>query len=304
MQAIVRHIYIFGGGFSIRTEVRHTVKIRKRFVDTLQFIGILLGLLLAVVLIFPANQDPIGSAILGLGLTILFQLFDLQLRQNASEERILAANALSQLLYKDEWLFKIIRDVVGDYTSVKNGWFELYSRRAEDALLECRNILRSMAEGHLDAPLNSPYEFGIPGVESASKLVKAVDVGDAAQWEDAVGEKYVIANSDAIKRGVKITRVFIQSRETIRDMVRILERQKSLGVQVYAALLEDLPRELNEDYIIIDDRVCVRFELAGDRQAREEKISINEVEVARMNRKFEKLLMHSRKLEELTATLN
>ena len=276
---------------------------REKLFDTLQFVGVFLGTLLSIILIFPAHQDPIASTILGLGITIIFQLFDLQKRQSASEERILQANALSQELYQNEILFKHIQDIVKDYCSVDFIGFELFKRRADNAVVECRNILHSLAEGNMIVHLNSPFSFGIKGLETATNLVKAIDAGDAAQWRDTVGEKYVNANMDAVKKGVKIIRVFIQPTNTLRNMVDILKKQQDAGIEVYIAAPESLPREFNQDFLIIDGRVCIHFELAGDKQAREERISINEVEIDRMDKKFEQILIYSRKLDEVIGDL-
>jgi hypothetical protein len=76
------------------------MKYHKKLFDTLQFIGLLLGVLSIINHPhFSAKQDLIGSIILGLGVTISFQIFDLQQRQSGSEETILRSNALILDIY-------------------------------------------------------------------------------------------------------------------------------------------------------------------------------------------------------------
>jgi len=272
------------------------MKSQERIFDTLQLIGLFLGVLLSVVLIF-VTDNPIGSAILGLGVAILFQLYDMQRRQSASEEKILQATALSRKLYQDDWLYKHIQQIVDNYLLVKDGWFDLFKNRANDAVIECRNTLTSMAEGYMLAESRGRFAFGAEGFTRAEKIVKAVTAGEVGYWKSTYGEKYFQVNVAAMKHGVRIIRVFIQPQKILDEIVDILKNQRDAGVEVYTALPEELPRELNEDYLIMDDRVCVRMELAGDRHAREERISIDEVEVERMVKRFDMLLRHARKLD-------
>jgi hypothetical protein len=84
-------------------------------------------------------------------------------------------------------------------------------------------------------------------------------------------------------------------------MVDILERQQSLGIEVYIAPAEDLPRELNrelnKDYLILDDRLlfCNETEQVGQQQ----RISIDKAEVEHMVRWFGILLRHAKKLDDV-----
>ena len=54
---------------------------------------------------------------------------------------------------------------------------------------------------------------------------------------------------------------------------------------------------LNDGYLIIDDRIFAHLELTGHGQAREERISVESVEVERIIRKFDALIRYSRSFE-------
>jgi len=237
------------------------MKPQRKLFDTLQFAGVCSGVLLSVILIFPVKQDPLGSAILGLGVALLFQLFDLQLRQNESERHILEAGALSQALYRNDWLFKHIRQIVEDYQLVQEGGFELFKHRAADAVIECRNTLHSMAEGHLIADLGSSFTYGVQAVVGAKISVKAAAAANPAYWRTTHAEKYLQANLEAVRRGVEFKRVFIQTPDTLREIVDLLEEQSSMGIDVYIAFTNDIPKALREDYLIVDDHIFTRLEL-------------------------------------------
>lgn len=275
---------------------------QSKILDTFQIVGFIISVAISIGLI-AIKQDTIASVTLGLILATLTQLFDLQMRHNASEERLIQANILSQALYRDEWLLRYVRQIVDDYVAVKSGWFELFKRRADDAIIECRNVLHSMVEGYMIVDLHSPFTFGAEALESAEKSLKAAAAADVTYWRSTHAEKYLQANADAVQRGVTFTRVFIQTPDTLRGIVDILERQQSIGIEVYIAFPDDLPRDLNEDYLIMDDRVFVRLELTGDGRAKEERISVDPIEVERMVKRFDRLLRYAGKLDDVINSL-
>lgn len=161
------------------------------------------------------------------------------------------ASALDQALYRDEWLLRHIRQIVDTYVVVKDGWFEVFKRRADDAITECRNVLHSMAEGYMIAELGSrfSFEFGTVGLR-AEKCLKAAAAEEVSYWRSPHAEKYLQANAEAVQRGVEFIRVFIQTPDTLRGIIDILERQRDMGIDVYVVFPDELSKDLNEDYLI------------------------------------------------------
>ena len=119
---------------------------RSKLVDTFQIVGFAISTTVAILLVV-AQVDPMQSTLMGLMLAVFTQLFDLQLRYSKSEERILQANTLSQSLYHDTELLNKVRQIVDDYYSIMDGWFDLYKTRAEHAMSDCHRVLRSMSGG-------------------------------------------------------------------------------------------------------------------------------------------------------------
>lgn len=97
---------------------------------------------------------------MGIGLVILTQLFDLQIRLGSSEERLLQANTLNGVLLRDEWLPKNIRQIGNDYETIKDRQFEWFNLGAQDAITECQNVIRSIAEGFMLSAPKEPQDFG------------------------------------------------------------------------------------------------------------------------------------------------
>lgn len=154
-----------------------------------------------------------------------------------------------------------------------------------------------MSEGYAFAKPRSPNDFGIEGFHQAQICVKGVDAGDISYWNTAYGEKYFEANVAAHERGVIISRVFLQPKDRLYTSIEVFKRQQDAGIQVYIAFAEEVPREFNRDYMIVDDRVIVDVELAGDRQGVLRRISIVPEEVEQRKRQFDLLLKYAQSLD-------
>jgi hypothetical protein len=271
---------------------------KPELVDRFQIAGFVISTVIALSLIV-AGQDTATSVILGLVLAVLTQLFDLQMRQTSAQETLLRAQKLSTQLVQDEWLFKHVQKIINDYFQVRDSWFELYRKRAQDAVIECRNVLHSLAEGNMTALPKSPYTLGTNAIEKyARQSLKAVAVADINYWRSPYSEKYWQANIRALQRGVKVQRIFIDQAETLRSAGDIFERQKQIGVELYLATTEQVPAELIQDLLIIDDRVYSIAELTNDGRVREESVVIDPVEVEHILSRFNQLLRYARPIEE------
>jgi hypothetical protein len=271
------------------------MKDKTQIVDTFQVIGFVISIAISLSLIV-IGQDTIPSVTLGLVVATFTQIFDLQLRYNTSEERLLKAGLLNELLYKDEWLLRQVQQIVTSYLRTKEEGFELFKIRANDAIIECHSVLHGMANGYLVALPRSPYSYGAKGLNSAKKSAKAVAIADFSYWRSTYAQPYLQANKNAIERGVKITRVFIADKKTLEDISDIAQVQKDMGIEVYAATLGEIPSRFVEDTLIIDERVFARGELTSDGKIREQRLTIDPVEVQQAVIRFGELVRQAEKL--------
>lgn len=268
-------------------------------IDTIQLGGFLISAFVGLALVF-TGHDAISSSLLGFVLAILTQLFDLQKRQSDIEERILRSNALSKTLYKDNWLLSRVEDMVKDYELVKEKWFEGFKLRAVSAINDCHEIIHGLAENYMIVGDKSPFSFGVLGIQYAEKSIKAVTLSDNRFWDGVYGENYLNSNVNTIERGVKITRVFMNSAETLRNMEISIRKQHEMGIDVYILATEDVPKQLHDDIVIMDERYLNKTEFTGSGKVKEWRISIDAIEVEQASRKFDAVLRAARKPSWLT----
>jgi hypothetical protein len=229
----------------------------------------------------------------------------MQKRQSDSEERLLRATALSQTLCRDDWLLDHVQKIVSEYQAVKRGSFWWFKLRADETVVQCRNVLHSLGEGYMMADPRSALNFGMEVSQRAEKAMKATDLGRTAfaWWRGTGGQAFVQANGEAVQRKVRVTRVFIQPIGALRGGIDVLEKQASLGIEVYVAQPEELSRELCEDYMIVDDQVVSRTTFSDSGEPHEERISTDQVEVQRMAKNFDLLLRQAKKLDDVVRDL-
>jgi hypothetical protein len=276
---------------------------RSKVVDTFQIIGFSISTGVAILLVI-AQVDPMQSTLLGLMLAIFTQLFDLQLRQSKSEERILRANTLNQALYRDPELLNKVRQIVDDYYSVMNGWFDLFRTRATHAISECHRVLRSMSSGTMEPPSGSQFTLSVSALGDAKSSIKQVtDFISIKGAPEGVRTWYTRSWSEAADRGVQMAMVLIISREHFNEMLAAAQTI-NMPVGSYIAISDELPPELDENYLIVDDRVVSYSERRADGTVGERLISMVPIDVERMVNRFDQILRYARKAEDILPSRN
>ena len=276
---------------------------RKKLFDTFQIAGFIISTVVAIALLI-AQVDPVQCTVIGLLMAVFTQLFDLQLRLSNSEERLLQANDLNKLLYYDPELRNQIQQIVEDYYSIINGWLELYKTRAQHLVTECHRVLRSMAMGTMEPPAGSSFTLQVNGLKLAQKSIKQVT--DYAAIKGAVqGIRgwYTKAWEDAAGRGVQMSMILILSREDFKDMLTQVHTV-STPVGTYIAVSDELPQELDENYLLVDDKVLSFSERRADGTVGERMISIVPLDVEKMVKRFDQTIRYARKAEEVLAEVN
>ncbi len=270
-----------------------------RNLDQLQLIGfgssvVIFGVLLLL------KQDTISSFSLSLLLAIFIQLFDLQMRQKTSDERILTANSLNYVLYQDERLYNLIQEIVNDYASIQDIPFDLFKSQATKAITNCRETLHRMARQRvLTAEFGGQYpQGGMLALREAKTSIKIIANEYARYWRNGYPEQFMQLHIEALARGVKITRIFIQSREVLSDLVVEMEKQRHQGIEVRVGFLEDgIPAKLITDGVIFDDYGTTILKLAAGGIPGTEDISIAPATVQERVRDFKTLVDMTKPLD-------
>jgi hypothetical protein len=276
---------------------------RTRLIDTFQIIGFAASTALAILLVL-LHVDPMQSTMTGLILAIFVQLFDLQLRSSKAEERLLQANALNQGLYRDPGLLGKVRQMVDDYYTVTSGWFDLYKARGEHAVSECHRVLRSMASGTMEPPPGSQFNLSANALRIAQKSIKQVTDFNAIRGApEGVRTWYSRSWAEAAQRGVQMTMVLVLSRQDLSAMLANASTVE-MPVGTHIAISEELPPDLDENYLIVDDRVVSISERRADATVVERTISIVPIEVERMAKRFDQALRYARPAEDVLRDMN
>jgi hypothetical protein len=269
--------------------------------DALQAAGFTLSVLVPTVLIV-AGRETIQSVSLGFILATLTQLFDLQVRHAATEERLLQASALSRALYSDEWLLERMRDIVEDYATARERWSEPFVARTRDVVSECRTALHEMAEGKLSNSHHTPYALSAEAFQYARKSLKTVVSADITNWRNnARYQRYLQSFRSAAARNVEVVRIFVQPPDRLITIMGILEDHRAAGVRVYALHSGDVSSEYHQEYVIMDDQVVSLLESGADGQVVRATVFVDEVECDHALNKFGVALRHATKLEDYPA---
>lgn len=264
--------------------------------DKIQLVGFLLSAFVAFFLLF-SGQDSLTSVTLGFVLAVFTQLFDIQKRLSDTEERLLRANNLSKELYRDEWLYGYIEKIVTDYQRAKPIWYEVFRQRADNAIIECHDIIHGLAEGNMTIGGRSSYGFGVSGIKHAKESLKAVSLSDNQFWSSVWGENYLRSNTEAINRGVKITRIFMHTREVLNDLTEVIKKHQEAGIDVYIVPIEMAHKHLHEDFVIMDNKLVNKTEYSGTGNIRQWQQTIDPAKVEQFISKFDAIQRMSRKPE-------
>ena len=266
--------------------------------DQIIVIGILLSVSFSVTLVFMGLDTGQGLIIALVGI-VLTLLIDTITRLHTVERDILRIFSFAKNLRQDKWLLDTVEQIIDDYEKAIRIDLHPFPIRAKGALEDCRDDLHHLADGYMWVKPLGRYTFGQIGISYAKDNVLAVSYANRLQfWRGTWGEKYFRANKEIIDRGVKVTRIFIATKDQLLSRIDLMQRHAEARIQVYVAILEEVPIELQEDYLVQDEEVLVKVELNQEGMARDELISIQPTAVRNALARFEELRRMSRTLDE------
>ena len=268
-----------------------TMKAKFHFLDPIITIGIIVSIAMAIILVL-VGQDSVISILIGLVITTITLIIDVIARLKESEKNILQSSVLGISLANDPGLLFSLQQIVKDYLAVKNHRYKVFSLGATHALEECHNVMHGLVEGHMTVSPLSYFSFGRSGIDQTIDTMKTVQYANPSYWRTKYGEKYFQSNLEAIKRGVKITRIWLQNQGSLDNYRDVIEAQEAAGIRVLVALLDEVPLELHGDYLIADDEMLVKLDLSLDGNSKAESIYIDPIEVQRAINSFDLLLRY------------
>lgn len=280
-----------------------------RDLDGFQLVGFVLSALISLGLLL-AKLDAFGSIILGLVLAVGVQLLDMQMRQSTAEERVLRASGVSPALCRDDELFKGVQQIVDDCVAIEDGQFEFFTKQARSAVERCRTALDRLADGWLEAPLNSQSSYSRHVFKEAKRgsRIKATVAGNVGWQNTADGQTYVQLNTDAAGRQVDISRTFICSKAELSQVKGVLQQELRAHIKLFWVDPDSLHPDLRKDYLIENDQLVIEVKFGPDGQGQSERIYIDHGRSGAVVQQFvadyDQLALHHKKIgEELIAEL-
>ena len=193
-----------------------------------------------------------------------------------------------QSLTKSRRSVEVITDI-----EIKN-IFTDFLRKETD---EYRASISSIANSQIVIRRENAMYFGESAFKAAKVSVNTTSyVSPHSWWLTSEGKAYFFKNEDAIKRGVKVKRIFIyMDNAEHKRLEPVIIQQKKAGVIVYSALVSSLPKGWTRDIIIVDGKLV--GELALDMDTRDfNKVDVHAgvEDVKRVNENWEDLLRLSK----------
>jgi hypothetical protein len=225
------------------------------FGDPVVIIGTAVSVILGV--LFYVRSD-VGTA-LGvfaglLGITITLQVQALAVGQQRAD----AASKTVRTVEKIEsisWLPEYVEQLVMLIGHVEENLPETATRLSRQTVDECVSRLTDLQRGHFRPTYGDQRLFLTLTAEVANTmLATSAQEVDLGWWTSPRSDKYWQLQIEALKRGVKITRVFIYH-DWNKPLADLAKMQADAGVTVYRVKRENIPPGLVAD-MVIWDRIC------------------------------------------------
>ncbi|CAN2049704.1 hypothetical protein GMMP13_840010 [Candidatus Magnetomoraceae bacterium gMMP-13] len=252
---------------------------RKNLIDPFTITGVSFSIIISFI-IYINGLDTTASTLIGLlGITIT-----LQIDQIARFERTQTANAqYGELLEKMEkiiWLYPLIQEIVHyTYKTFQETEDDYFLNSAKMNMERCRNHLQNLSHGYLTVFFDEqePLINATNKTKSSLRAISVVKI-DGDFWQSSMGQRYWETNKQAIKRGVKLERIFIYDACT-DELEKLVKKQVEAGVKVYTVESAQVPPELRIDMIIFDVDFTYEAKLNSDGVPIENIFSINKSDI-------------------------
>jgi hypothetical protein len=233
-------------------------------------IGVALSSVLGAFFYFRTDLTTAIATFAGLvGTTITLQV-ELLLREREERDRASRQQRLLDRLEAIPWMPDLLDNAIGAYSAVEQAYGATMAvELARKAFEDCRIRVEELQRGHYvtsdaDEAPNSPVHAL---TERLRESLLATSSGDDIAWwlAPSLSRNYWRLNTEALKRGVTIKRVFIY-RDWTGPLDALALAQFEAGVQVSRVSEYQLPPILRLNLVIWDERCGLepRHNAAGE----------------------------------------
>lgn len=235
-----------------------------RAVENTEFLKFLvidvLGAVIFGVVAWVITRDTVSSFIVSLATATIIMIVELRFQLVAAKEDLGVAVGLQRESMKDNFLLTTMPRIISGYSDVARSGDQFFLDRAREAINNCAAEVTRLEEGHLEAAAKDVYGHVKRNfAESKYSVFGTVFVALSDFWFSGGGKEYLQENFSAIKRGVKVTRVFILDdlKDITPEAERLIKAQADGGIVVRIALAHNLTPDLLHDMGIYDDKYAV-----------------------------------------------
>jgi hypothetical protein len=264
-------------------------KRRDLALEPVMLTGIALSLVLSITLYFVTTTSivlGIALCILGIALTLQLEILMRLERKVRKEDK---QSQLISLMEHVPWLSDEVREIAVYLNSISaieqgDGYLLEVARKSLD---ECGRTLSDLTRGQIRVS-NEDNEALFAQTVKAKEYILATSVPhvDLKWWSSDIGRKYWEANLAALKRGVRIERIFIHQEWT--DELRDLALQQArAGIVVWSVPRDKIPQGLRIDMIVWDQSFSYEIVLNSDGEEIANLYSVNSSEISRKLHIFE-----------------
>lgn len=265
------------------------------WLDPILVTGIAVSIVVALTMVLLGN-DTVSSLIVGLLVSIVTILLDIIARIERVNDSIFQSADLSHLL-SSPYLKDRIRAIAEYFARIRQYHFDHYDWLATVYIEQCESRLRDLANGSIEVTAKGSEEYGFSAVEKAKHSLKATHLGSMAYWETQTGRRFLDANAQAIRRGIKITRVFAFSEAEVGKCEGLLAEQAAAGINVWVVG----ESKVSSEYMIVDDTVLLEWRTSTTGDYLSERITVDSGTVRWRMADFQHLLSIAQRLSTHSA---
>lgn len=202
-------------------------------------------------------------------------------------------------LEKNSWLKEQVEHILLANEKNDNNNNNFFNATFKYELETVKNRLLKLAGGKIE--INQIDDI-LPNLRAWSTVEKEVlsistsEIDSVNWWSSSQGQNYLKLNKDATNRGVRVERIFIFSGSE-KELERIMELNKKVGVDVYMLEKDKIPPKLRLDFIIFDNSFCHEAKTNSDGERIANIYSINKLELLKKNEDFESIKSFAKKIE-------
>ncbi|MFJ8360078.1 DUF6879 family protein [Streptomyces sp. NPDC093984] len=236
------------------------------------------------------NQDKNGvwqltvSVVLGGAALIIQYLVDFEQRLNSMEQgldkyhlemRREVEGAFVRISEATELFSEVDRSVLRSdgvarlaraYTHVGRQESQLVKDFAQDRIAQLASTMESLSRGSTDCP-GEEHDWLIALTACCARTLEATSTPvDRDFWTSEPANRYLKAQEEAVKRGVRVRRLFLVKNplERTEELEDLCRSQRDLGIDARIAVRSELPQRarltLTNDFIVFDGQLCYEIE--------------------------------------------